>query len=626
MSTPTLPPMPSTDTQDVNQELNAGLQNTPANTTPVPATPQGVPVSTDVPAALTSKPGEQFQGLGSAAKDLATGLVTPQPVSMAQQAYRGITEDIPAVYKTYEAARSSGVSITDAFKAANAKAQQINDAKNSLKNAVKEFTDNPNKAAWSVVLQLGTVALGGELLAPEAATSEMATAQAVAPEAAAEAEAAEVPKASSTPVETAVTKAAAESKLPAGKPASVAPTGEDIQPTLHRGYRDFVNKVATNNGLEPIPDSVHIRNVANELDNQFTARSQATFDKVEKITNVKPTTLKEIMKARADQIEQAAASGDVEKAGNLEQLQLRDENRMAKAFKDAEAQNVSVDQARDDWNKSLRAGELSSAVRNSVEGTTADPILNPTKLTPRLQKLSDPMGARPGKLQQLTSAPTDAYPVKIEYSPEGDVIDLDGRHRVMQAIERGDTRIGVQTKMRDGTIKNIKADPNEVAKKFGVTKESLAASDANQQYRAPGGQPRAAITTSDTGEDLASTLVEHAENARTAAQAIKEFVPSSPTGQQALQDLLRNNTTGKAGLRGKVTGRVDWNGAVKDFENLNPDEQAARFGNDVEKVRQYLGKQAQRQTAITLLKKSAVKGAGAVGLGALGTLGYEWAK
>jgi len=236
MSTPTLPPMPSTDTQDVNQELNAGLQNTPANTA-LPTTPQGVPmispdrtdtrivpaeqqsdaatagwehatkmvhpvtqdkrwvpasqisdamkagyVNTGVPAALTSKPGEQFQGLGSAAKDMALGLVTPQPVVMAQQAYKGITEDIPAVYKAYEAARSTGASITDAFKAANAKAQQINDAKDSLKSAVKEFTDNPNKAAWNAVLQLGTVALGGELL--KAPTAEMATAEAVAPEAA----------------------------------------------------------------------------------------------------------------------------------------------------------------------------------------------------------------------------------------------------------------------------------------------------------------------------------------------------------------------------------------------------------------------------------------------------------
>jgi hypothetical protein len=522
------------------------------------------------------------------------------PVSLAKNVYTGITEDIPAVYKAYEAARSTGASIMDAYHAANVKAQEIQNAKNGLIQAVKEFNTNPNKAAWNAVLQLGTVALGGEMLkAPEAAAAETATAEAVAPEAA---EAAKV--AEGTPVETAVTKSAVKSGLPAGKPASVAPTGEDIQPTLHQGYRDFVNKVATNNGLEPIPDSVHIRNVANELDNQFTARSQATFDQVEKITNVNPTALKDIMKARADQIEQAAASGDVEKAGNLEQLQLRDENRMAKAFKDAEAKNVSVDQARDDWNKSLRAGELSQAVRNSVEGTMADPILNPTKLAPRLQKLSDPMGTRPGKLQQLTAAPADAYPVKVEYSPEGDVLNLDGRHRVMQAIERGDSRIGVQTKMRDGTIQNLKADPNEVAKKFGVTKESLAASDANQPYRAPGGQPRPAVTTSDTGDNLASTLVEHAENARTASQAIKDFVPSSPTGQQALQELLRNNTTGKSSIArgGKIIGKTDWNGVVKDFENLTPEEQTLRFGNDVPKVRQYFGRQALKQNTLKLLK------------------------
>jgi hypothetical protein len=129
-----------------------------------------------------------------------------------------------------------------------------------------------------------------------------------------------------------------------------------------------------------------------------------------------------------------------------------------------------------------------------------------------------------------------------------------------------------------------------------------------------------------TDDEHASALVEHAENARTATQAVKEFVPPSPTGQQALQDLLRNNTTGKAGISGKVAGKTDWNGAVKDFENLTSEEKTARFGNDVEKVRQYLGKQVQRQTALNLLKKTAVKGAGAVGIGALGTLGYELAK
>jgi hypothetical protein len=91
------------------------------------------------------------------------------------------------------------------------------------------------------------------------------------------------------------------------------------------------------------------------------------------------------------------------------------------------------------------------------------------------------------------SAPTDAYPVKIDYSPDGDVLDLDGRHRVMQSIANGEKTISVQTKLRDGSVQTLKVDPNKVAAKFGVTKESLATTDAGQTYRAPGGQPRPAV-------------------------------------------------------------------------------------------------------------------------------------
>jgi hypothetical protein len=138
-------------------------------------------VNPEVPAAST--PSKPFQGLGAAAKENVLGLVTPQN---AVQAYHTITEDIPAVYKAYEAARSTGASISDAYTAAQSKAQEISDAKNGLTQAVKQFQTNPNKAAWNAVLQLGTVALGGELAGvPEAAeTAEMA--ETAVPEAVAE--------------------------------------------------------------------------------------------------------------------------------------------------------------------------------------------------------------------------------------------------------------------------------------------------------------------------------------------------------------------------------------------------------------------------------------------------------
>jgi hypothetical protein len=476
-------------------------------------------VSADIPAALTSKPSEQFQGLGSAAKEQVTGLVTGgglNPVSLAKNVYKGITEDIPAVYKAYEAARQSGASIGDAYTAANAKAKDIQNAKNGLAQAVKEFNTNPNKAAWNAVLQLGTVALGGELLKSPEASTEVA-----APATPAPAESSAV-----NPIETAVTKSAVKSGLPEGEPASVAPTGEDIQPALQQGIRDTVNKVAAQNGLDPVNTS--IRDIGKELGDQFYNRSKNTFQQVQDTTGVNLTDIRNKIATLSDKIE--AAVDDPEKAGQLEQQKLGLENTADQAFNTAKEKGIDAGQARDDWKKYNASYEFGQHIRNSAEGTLSNPTINPSKLAPRLQKFNESTSpTQAGRLQQLAG-------------------------------------------------------------------------------------------------DNAATLVEHAENARTAEQAIKEFVPSSPTGQQAMQDLLRSNTTGKAGIRGKVAGQIDWNGAVRDFENLPPEEQIARFGSDVDKVRQYFGKQVQRQIALNLLKKAAVKGAGAVGFGALGTLGYELAK
>ncbi len=114
----------------------------------------------------------------------------------------------------------------------------------------------------------------------------------------------------------------------------------------------------------------------------------------------------------------------------------------------------------------------------------------------------------------------DAYPVKLVRSPEGDVLDLDGRHRVMQAIERGDPRISVQTTLRDGSVTNLQVDPKMVAKEFGVTKESLQATDVNQPYRANG--PRKPVLVPKEG--AAQNIIENAERtpAKPASKSIRQ--------------------------------------------------------------------------------------------------------
>lgn len=102
------------------------------------------------------------------------------------------------------------------------------------------------------------------------------------------------------------------------------------------------------------------------------------------------------------------------------------------------------------------------------------------------------LGSHPDILDKQVEAPAeDVYPVKLVYDEDGNVADLDGRHRVIQAIDEGKESIPVQVTLRDGTTATIQQDPKVVAEKFGVTKESLAATDEQQAaVRAGEGQPR----------------------------------------------------------------------------------------------------------------------------------------
>src|SRR5579872_2177984 len=216
------------------------------------------------------------------------------------------------------------------------------------------------------------------------------------------AKAAAARSAATNPIDAAVADSTAKAtSIPAGSPATVAPTGETIQPTLQKGIRDSVNAAAIRNGFDPVPDTVSVRDVPKALGDQAYARSQATFNAAEKITQINFTTLKNNIFKLDDQISDLAIT-DPEKAGQLAQQKAAYEEQAAAGLKAAEEKGVNVKQARSDWNLQLRANELSNHVRNSAEGTLTDPILNPTKLTPRLQKMNEAeVGQTTPKLTQL---------------------------------------------------------------------------------------------------------------------------------------------------------------------------------------------------------------------------------
>lgn len=121
--------------------------------------------------------------------------------------------------------------------------------------------------------------------------------------------------------------------------------------------------------------------------------------------------------------------------------------------------------------------KLQAAIRDAAEAGAAK---------------ADALGSHPDILdKQVEAEPEDEYPVKLVYDKDGNVADLDGRHRVIQAIDEGKEAIPVQVTLRDGTTATIQQDPKVVAEKFGVSKESLSATDEQQAaVRAGGGQPR----------------------------------------------------------------------------------------------------------------------------------------
>lgn len=76
--------------------------------------------------------------------------------------------------------------------------------------------------------------------------------------------------------------------------------------------------------------------------------------------------------------------------------------------------------------------------------------------------------------------PKDNEPIKVGFDEGGNIVDADGRHRIIEAIKRGDKRIPVKVKLRGGEEQVLNLDPKQVADMIGVTEESLKETDEQQ--------------------------------------------------------------------------------------------------------------------------------------------------
>ena len=564
MATPQTAQTQSDQGQDINVDLNAGLQNT------APPPPQGNPmispdntdarvipsehqdaatqagwqpavkvvhssgdarwipmsqadaaqragyVRSDVPAALTSKPGEQFQGLGGALWDREKGLTTDVGVQGAAKNLYQQAAQVPRLYRAYTEARQKGADITTAISAANDEANKFNEAHDTIKNLAEEYEKNPNKALWGNIIDMALMGVAGKAAAPVAEEEAAAETATVAPKAT-PTHVFDQTTGRLTPIESAVSKAVAKSGLPEGQAASLAPTGEGIQPTLQQGIRDTMSKVAQENVVAK-STAPSIRDVVKETADNIYAKSKPQFAVLDEATggNVSrfDEQIRNVNRALQNVTDDAEEAKLLARKANLEASQEG-------AFEQAKAKGVDpklVDDAKANYKKAQALYDVDNHVKMSTSGTRPN-IGKPGAQTPEV------------------------------------------------------------------------VDPKKLNSRLNKVYDSGRLQDA-------------------VGEDNAQALLTHADNAQVAGQQIKEFVPTSPTGQKAMQNILTPNTKGKLIGSGANT---DFLKSYRDFDALTPEEQTAQFGKDVGQARNYLKTQARNQLINTWGKRIGI----GVGLGVI---------
>jgi hypothetical protein len=161
--------------------------------------------------------------------------------------------------------------------------------------------------------------------------------------------------------------------------------------------------------------------------------------------------------------------------------------------------------------------------------------------------------ARPATTPTIRGVQTpveDAHPVTLVRDEHGNILSedeagnqTDGRHRIIQALDRGDETIPVRTKMRDGSYQTLNVPPARAAEMFGVDKESLAATDSNQPWRKGNLQPREAVTKTEAGDMSPAKPVLDQKVEGSLRHVIGDYATDnlidSPEGAEAAQSLKK---------------------------------------------------------------------------------------
>jgi len=486
-------------------------------------------------------------GMGAEALDMLKGL-PKMTLGVPGLAYEHL-KYVPSQYRAYEAARQKGLSPVESMKVVQQEIQKKGNAYTQLVQRVKDLrsadSETSARAIGKTIMDLVPIALGlAEGVAPAAEEAAIpAAAEATAPiaaeaapiEAAAARTAQQVthrynPATKSVePIQQAVAKGAGQVAekvgLPEGTAATVAPSGEAIQPAIEHGLNEVSEMAAKDAGV-PFAKGADVRDSIGATARATKASASADYKALDNASEGRwqrfDDSIENINKEIAEKV-----GIDDEKVTRLEarrdDILASQENMLKDMVSEGKVDPSIADRARAAYKKSMALHDVNAAVRGAtkrtvVAGKSAN-VTDPDGLLNRLNKLND-------------------------VPPSG------GPSRLQQAL----------------------------------------------------------------GEKGAKTAIEHAENAQIAKAAIKEFTPTSSTGKVALEDILRKHTTAKPGIVTGAKGKVDWKAAMNDFEQLEPAERNAMFGNDVPALRSMLARNARIQTAKEwILKYGGYAAAGAAG-------------
>lgn len=506
----------------VQRPGNPIISDTSYQATPAESTPEGhaaaVAQREQAQPAITGA-GEAAGDVWGAVKSMANPM-TSGALGAGTAAFEHVKETIPML-KAYENARASGKGVIASVSAANAVAGQLHDAQDVLKQRVDEFKKNPTQATTRAIGDAAAMAAtlwsGGETTEAPVAPAEAEAAEGVT-------HAFDADTQALTPVDQAVNKGVMKSgmteegEIGLPKPLMSNSPASALNDSFKKVLRESLNATAKDEGLKPL-ESISVRDLGKELGDQFYTRSKAGFKAVQDATGLDLNQLQKDISTLQDKVAEEAGEDPERTASLIEKINAK-QDIADKAFADAKAKGIDVDQPQSDWKKFNAAYDLGKQVRMSTagrEGIGEGEILDSSKLGPRLHKMYDSTSpTQPGRLQQL--------------------MGVDNSNKL--------------------------------------------------------------LTTAEQHHDMHNVLT--------------NWVPESSTGQHALADIIRKNTIAKPstlstatfGKFGGPVGDVDWEGSLKDFEDLNDAEQDAKFGDESSQVRRYLNRQAAKQTVLKYVKLS----------------------